>query len=112
MRELAAYYAYLPRLSGQTSATDLRSRIVTDGEPMRRIAGGACHGELASKPGAPWLAGQPLIYHRLHVSDFPCITSDFATRFAMPSHIVADDRAPPYAAHQFVLGDKFAGRLG
>jgi hypothetical protein len=69
MRELAAYYAYLPRFSGprfsgQTSATDLRSRIVSDGEPMRGIACGACHGELASKAGAPWLAGQPLITSR------------------------------------------------
>ena len=58
MRDLAAYYAYLPRVSGQP--TDMPPRIVASGAPMRGIAPcGACHGDITDKPGAAWLAGQP-----------------------------------------------------
>ena len=62
MRDLAAYYAYLPRLSS-TPGHGEPPRIVESGAPMRNIAPcGACHGELASKAGAAWLEGQPEAY--------------------------------------------------
>jgi cytochrome c553 len=66
MRDLAAYYAYLPRIYSTLASDGLSPVIVADGAPMRGIAPcGACHGELAGKAGAPWLEGQPVTY--LHV---------------------------------------------
>jgi cytochrome c553 len=63
MRDLAAYYAYLPRESGDRPAADLTPRIVGSGAPMRGIAPcGACHGDFGSKAGAAWLEGQPAVY--------------------------------------------------
>lgn len=63
MRDLAAYYAYLPRLSDRRLAAGLTPRIVASGAPMRGIAPcGACHGDLDSKVGAGWLEGQPAAY--------------------------------------------------
>jgi cytochrome c553 len=63
MRDLAAYYAYLPRVSDRGASDAAAPPIVADGAPMRSIAPcGACHGELASKPGATWLEGQPAAY--------------------------------------------------
>lgn len=71
MRDLAAYYAYLPRISGPLRRADIAPRVVESGAPMRGIAPcGACHGELASKPGAPWLTGQPLVYLRTQLGAF------------------------------------------
>jgi cytochrome c553 len=71
MRELAAYYAYLPRVSGPPPATERPPPIVAGGAPMLGIAPcGACHGDLAGKPGAPWLAGQPLPYLRMQLKAF------------------------------------------
>jgi cytochrome c553 len=70
MRELAAYYAYLPRLSDHPPIAKV-PLIVADGAPMRGIAPcGACHGELGSKAGAAWLAGQPLVYLRSQLEAF------------------------------------------
>ena len=60
MRDLAAYYAYLPRPSDYPLIAGVRPRIVASGAPMRGIAPcGACHGDLDSKAGAGWLRGQP-----------------------------------------------------
>jgi cytochrome c553 len=71
MRDLAAYYAYLPRVSAPSAMTDQPPRIVASGAPMRGIAPcGACHGELAGKTGAPWLEGQPLVYLRTQLGAF------------------------------------------
>jgi cytochrome c553 len=72
MRDLAAYYAFLPRMSsvhspGSASEPD----IVATGAPMRNIAPcGACHGGLDNKVGAPWLTGQPLSYLNSQLSAF------------------------------------------
>ena len=63
MRDLAAYYAYLPRLSSYHPAGTNVPQIVVNGAPMRNIAPcGACHGELTNKAGSPWLEGQPAVY--------------------------------------------------
>jgi cytochrome c553 len=71
MRDLAAYYAYLPRVSDHPPVTDLPPRIVEGGAPMRGIAPcGACHGELASKAAAAWLEGQPAVYLRAQLLAF------------------------------------------
>ncbi|KAA1176518.1 cytochrome c4 [Rhizobium tropici] len=64
MLDLAAYYAYLPRLPAYhprqpTEAPD----IVVYGAPLRGIAPcGACHGGLENKAGSPWLEGQSAAY--------------------------------------------------
>jgi cytochrome c553 len=71
MRDLAAYYAYLPRLADHPSNTEVRPRIVANGAPMRGIAPcGACHGDLDSKAGAGWLGGQPAVYLRAQLEAF------------------------------------------
>jgi cytochrome c553 len=70
MRDLAAYYAYLPRVPASRPAGE-PPQIVASGAPLRSIAPcGACHGELASKPGAAWLEGQPFDYLRTQLQDF------------------------------------------
>jgi len=63
MRDLAAYYAYLPRPRDHHPAGAGAPRIVASGAPMRNIAPcGACHGELSDKAGSPWLEGEPAAY--------------------------------------------------
>ena len=71
MRDLAAYYAYLPRLFDHPLIAGVSPRIVADGAPMRGIAPcGACHGELGSKAGAAWLEGEPAVYLRTQLEAF------------------------------------------
>ena len=71
MRDLAAYYAYLPRVSETHPAVGEPPRIVVSGAPLRGIAPcGACHGEVASKAGAAWLEGQPAVYLRAQLEAF------------------------------------------
>jgi len=71
MRDLAAYYAYLPRVSDRGAAEDQPPPIVAHGAPMRGIAPcGACHGDLGNKPGAAWLEGQPAAYLRSQLEAF------------------------------------------
>jgi cytochrome c553 len=62
--DLAAYYAYLPRLPAYHPEPQLpRPRIVIYGAPIRGIAPcGACHGSLDNKTGSPWLEGQSEVY--------------------------------------------------
>ncbi|HXC30334.1 MAG TPA: c-type cytochrome [Stellaceae bacterium] len=69
MRDLAAYYAYLPRLSDSSAIHP--PRIVASGAPLRGIAPcGACHGEVGAKAGAAWLEGQPVAYLRTQLEAF------------------------------------------
>ncbi len=71
MRDLAAYYAYLPRVKEDQAAKGEAPRIIADGSPMRNIAPcGACHGGLTNKPGAPWLEGQPAAYLHAQLQGF------------------------------------------
>jgi cytochrome c553 len=71
MRDLAAYYAYLPRVYDEPASGGGAPRIVAEGAPMRNIAPcGACHGELGNKIGAPWLEGQPVTYLRAQLDAF------------------------------------------
>jgi cytochrome c553 len=69
MRDLAAYYAYLPRLTNSDITNP--PRIVASGAPLRGIAPcGACHGEVGRKMSAAWLEGQPVIYLRAQLEAF------------------------------------------
>jgi cytochrome c553 len=71
MRDLAAYYAYLPRVTSSGSAAGEPPLIVASGAPLRGIAPcGACHGEVESKASAAWLEGQPAIYLRTQLGAF------------------------------------------
>ena len=71
MRDLAAYYAYLPRVSGPQPAAGELPHIVASGAPLRGIAPcGACHGELDSKASAAWLEGQPAVYLHTQLKAF------------------------------------------
>jgi len=72
MQDLAAYYAYLPRLPGYHPASaGPAPRIVVSGAPMRNIAPcGACHGGLDNKTGSAWLEGQPAIYLQAQLRAF------------------------------------------
>jgi len=74
MRDLAAYYAYLPRLHA-VRGSGPAPRIVVSGAPMRNIPPcGACHGELAEKVGTPWLEDQPVAYLQAQLRDFASST--------------------------------------
>jgi cytochrome c553 len=71
MRDLAAYYAYLPRVYDERASNGAAPQIVAEGAPMRNIAPcGACHGELGSKIGAPWLEGEPVTYLHAQLDAF------------------------------------------
>ncbi|KJC62281.1 cytochrome C [Bradyrhizobium sp. LTSPM299] len=64
MKDVAAYYAYLPRVpSKNLDAGLLAPAIVVTGAPMRNIPPcGSCHGDIDSKAGSPWLGGQSAVY--------------------------------------------------
>jgi len=73
MRDLAAYYAYLPRERSVTSLNQQQPPpvVVRNGAPMRNIAACAsCHGDQASNPVAPRLDGEPEIYIRTELQGF------------------------------------------
>jgi cytochrome c553 len=71
MRDLAAYYAYLPRVTNSGPAAGEPPRIVASGAPLRSIATcGACHGEVDSRASAAWLEGQPAIYLHTQLDAF------------------------------------------
>lgn len=71
MIDLAAYYAYLPRLPAYHPSGATPPRIVVSGAPMRGIAPcGSCHGALDNKLGSPWLDGQPEAYIKAQLQAF------------------------------------------
>lgn len=71
MRDLAAYYAYLPRFPAPERAQAPVPKIVSEGAPMRNIPPcGACHGTLDVKTASPWLGGQPAAYIRSQLLAF------------------------------------------
>ncbi len=68
MRDLANYYAYLPRLPTDPHGVPA---IIETGAPMRNIPPcAACHGGLDAKPGAPWLGGESANYLRAQLRAF------------------------------------------
>lgn len=73
MRDLAAYYTYLPR---ERSAASLNQEqqapiVVRNGSPMRNIgACASCHGDHASQTATPRLDGEPESYIRRELQGF------------------------------------------
>jgi cytochrome c553 len=62
MRDLAAFYAQLPRPSPAQPPTVVPA-LVNVGDPMRNIAPCAsCHGGIDRKGNSPWLEGMPQAY--------------------------------------------------
>lgn len=72
MRDLAAYYAYLPRIPAYHPAgAGTMPPIVRGGAPMRNIAPcGACHGAVNYKTGSAWLEGESRVYLRAQLDAF------------------------------------------
>ena len=72
MRELAAYYAYLPKPVLVSKARDASvPALIRVGDPMRNIAPCAsCHGGYDQKFGSPWLEGMPQGYLAQQLRDF------------------------------------------
>jgi cytochrome c553 len=72
MRDLAAYYANLPRPPAQRKVSEaLAPPIVAHGAPMRNIAPCAsCHGGIDNKAGSPWLDGLPAAYTKAQLIAF------------------------------------------
>ena len=70
--DIAAYYAYLPRMPAHHPAQETPlPRIVINGAPLRNIAPcGSCHGGLDNKAGSPWLEGQPAAYIKSQLEAF------------------------------------------
>jgi cytochrome c553 len=69
--DIAAYYAYLPRLPGYHPSSEPAPAIVVNGAPMRNIPPcAACHGGLATKLGSPWLEGESPVYLRRQLDEF------------------------------------------
>jgi cytochrome c553 len=72
MLDLAAYYAYLPRVPTSHADDNVPAPpIVITGAPMRNIAPcGSCHGEIDNKAGSPWLGGQSAVYIKAQLQAF------------------------------------------
>lgn len=72
MRDLASYYAYLPRLRAyHPDGGGQAPRIVMSGAPIRNIAPCAsCHGGMDNKTGSPWLEGQSASYIKAQLQGF------------------------------------------
>jgi cytochrome c553 len=62
VRDLAAFYAQLPRPAPAAAHVPVPP-LVKVGDPLRNIAPcSACHGGIDRKPGSPWLEGMPQAY--------------------------------------------------
>jgi len=72
MRDIAVYYAYLPRLPAYHPEQSAQPpNVVIYGAPMRGIAPcGSCHGTLDNKAGSPWLEGQAAAYIKAQLGAF------------------------------------------
>jgi len=64
IRDLASYYAYLPKArTAPTTYDETLPKLVRVGDPLRNIAPCiSCHGQVDQKLGAPWLEGMPKQY--------------------------------------------------
>lgn len=64
IRDLAAYYAYLPKArTAPTTYDESLPALVRVGAPLRGIAPCiSCHGGIDQKLGAPWIEGMPRSY--------------------------------------------------
>lgn len=76
IRDLAAYYAYLPKPVAPSRADGTGvPALVRVGDPMRNIAPCAsCHGGYDQKLGSPWLEGMPKAYLAAQLRNFASST--------------------------------------
>lgn len=72
MRDVALYYAFLPRLPGYHPLPPPPApNVIVYGAPTRGIAPcGSCHGALDNKAGSPWLEGQSAAYIKAQLEAF------------------------------------------
>ncbi|MCC8962757.1 cytochrome c4 [Bradyrhizobium sp. Pear76] len=72
MKDVAAYYAYLPRVPSNNLDTGRPApAVVVTGAPMRNIPPcGSCHGDIDNKAGSPWLGGQSVVYIKAQLEAF------------------------------------------
>jgi cytochrome c553 len=72
MLDVAAYYAYLPRVpSNRLDTEHATPLIVSNGAPMRNVPPcGSCHGGIDNKAGSPWLGGQSAVYIKAQLHAF------------------------------------------
>jgi cytochrome c553 len=72
MLDVAAYYAYLPRVPSNSLDTEHATPlIVSTGAPMRNVPPcGSCHGDIDNKAGSPWLGGQSAVYIKAQLHAF------------------------------------------
>ena len=72
MLDVAAYYAYLPRVPSNSLDIDMVApAIVVTGAPMRNIPPcGSCHGDIDNKAGSPWLGAQSAVYIKAQLHAF------------------------------------------
>jgi cytochrome c553 len=71
MRDLAAFYAYLPRLQPYHPGNEPAPLIVVHGAPMRNIPPcAACHGTIGYKVGTEWLEAESPVYLRAQLEAF------------------------------------------
>src|SRR5262249_17828675 len=73
MLDVAAYYAYLPRLRAYHPAAEGPApQIVLHGAPMRNIPPCAtCHGAVTYKVGTEWPEGEAAVFRRAKLEAFP-----------------------------------------
>jgi cytochrome c553 len=64
IRDIAAYYAYLPKArTAPTTYDENLPALVRVGDPLRNIAPCiSCHGGVDQKIGTPWIEGMPKEY--------------------------------------------------
>ena len=71
VRDLAAYYAFLPRPALPSAVDETVPALVRVGDPLRNIAPCAsCHGGIDHKLGSPWLEDMPAAYLEAQLGDF------------------------------------------
>jgi cytochrome c553 len=72
MLDIAAYYAYLPRVPSSNLDAKLPAPpVVVTGAPMRNVPPcGSCHGDIDNKAGSPWLGGQSAVYIKAQLQAF------------------------------------------
>lgn len=71
MRDLSAYYAYLPHEREPSAHARTVPQLVSNGAPMRNIgACASCHGGYAQQASAPILDGEPETYIRNQLNAF------------------------------------------
>lgn len=71
MRDLAAYYAFLPQAAVAGGGAAEAPALIRVGDPLRNIPPCAsCHGGIDRKVGSPWLEGAPAQYLRTQLQMF------------------------------------------